>query len=217
MEFISKYAKYYYEKQDEDLIKGLDEYINKEAENIYNFFDSTLERKQVEIHIIPTKEEYDNIVLKYRNIDEVPKWDIGNTHDSVITFISLKDYKNTSHAYILKNYNKALDYYNKAIVHEYVHFVSILYKKKNNIKHTTRYLEEGIAQYLSHQKENLKLEFKYSLEDIYESKSSYDGFYLMTKYILDNYGKEYFLKLLTNKEYVLEETPKIYEHIKKNN
>ena len=41
--------------------------------------------------------------------------------------------------------------------------------------------------------------------------------YLMTKYILDNYGKEYFLKLLIDKEYTLKETPKIYKQIKKDN
>ena len=60
MKYIGKYATYYYEKSDEDLIKGLDEYINKDAENIYNFFDSTLNRENVDINIIPTKEEYDN-------------------------------------------------------------------------------------------------------------------------------------------------------------
>lgn len=217
MEFISKYAKYYYEKQDEDLIKGLDEYINKDAEDIYNFFDPTLERQKAEIHIIPTKEEYDNIVKKRRNVDIVPKWDIGNTGEGIITFVSLNDYSNTEHACILKDYNKAIDYYNKTIVHEYVHFVTILYKKKNNINRSTRYLEEGIACYLSHQKDNMQLKFKYSLEDILESKDCYNGFYLMVKYILDNYNKEYFFKLLSDKDYALKETPKIYNQIKKDN
>ena len=217
MKYIGKYATYYYEKSDEDLIKGLDEYINKDAENIYNFFDSTLNRENVDINIIPTKEEYDNIVKLRRNVDSIPKWEIGNAGDGIITYVSLKDYKNTDHKFKPEDYDKALIDYKKTMVHEYVHFVSILYKKKNNIKDSTRYLEEGIAQYLSHQKENKKLEFKYSLEDIYESKSCYDGFYLMTKYILDNYGKEYFLKLLTDKEYTLKETPKIYKQIKKDN
>ena len=214
MELISKYAKYYYEKQDEDLIKGLDEAINKEAENIYNFFDPTLERKQVKIHIIPTKEEYDNITSKRRN-KEVPKWEIGNTGDGIITYVSLKDYKNTDHAYKLKNYDYALDDYNKTIVHEFVHYVTILYKKKYNIDKNTRYLDEGIAQILSHQRDGLKRDFNYSLEDILESKDCYMGFYLMTKYILDNYGKEYFFKLLNDKDYATEETPKIYKQIKK--
>lgn len=217
MEYIGKYAKYTYNEEDKDLIKGLDEYINKDAEDIYSFFDPTLERKKAEIHIIPTKEEYDNIVKKRRNVDIVPKWDIGNTGEGIITFVSLNDYNNTEHACILKDYNKAIDDYNKTIVHEYVHFVSILYKKKNNIGKSLKYLDEGIAQYLSHQRDNLKRDFHYSLEDILESKSCYMGYYLMVKYILDNYGKEYYLKLLSDNDYALEETKKIYKQIKKDN
>ena len=217
MEYMSKYAKYTYEKQDEDLIKGLDEYINRYAEDIYLFFDPTLERKQAKITIIPTKKEYDEWFKVKWNRDEIPNWDIGNTYEGNITFVSLHDYGNTQHAHWLKNYEQALIDYNKTIVHEYVHFVTILYQIKNNINKPLRYLTEGIAQYLSHQRDNLNLNFHYSLEDILESKSCYIGYYLMVKYILDNYGKEYFFKLLSDNDYALEETKKIYEEIKKDN
>lgn len=217
MEYIGKYAKFYYEKQDEDLIKGLDEYINKDVEDIYSFFDPTLERVKANITIISTKKEYDNIVKKQSNIDKVANWNIGNTYGGNITYVSLHDYKNTEHAFKLEDYDKALDDYNKTIVHEYVHFVSILYKKKNNIGKSLKYLDEGIAQYLSHQRDNSKSDFHYSLEDILESKSCYMGYYLMVKYILDNYGKEYYLKLLSDNDYALEETKKIYKQIKKDN
>lgn len=216
MEYISKYAKYIYEKEDEDLINSLDDAINKEAENIFNFFDPTLKRKKVEIHIIPTKKEYDEITGKRRN-KEVPKWEIGNAGDGIITYVSLKDYKNTTHKFKPEEYDKALDCYKKTIVHEYVHYVTIQYQIKNNIDNSLKYLTEGIAQILSHQRDNIKLEFNYSLEDILESKECYLGFYLITKYILDNYGKEYFFKLLSNKELALEETKKIYKNIKKDN
>jgi hypothetical protein len=217
MEFIGKYAKYYYEKQDKDLIGSLDEYLNKQAEDIYNFFDPSLDRCQAEIHIIPTKEEYDNIVKKYRNVNEVPKWDIGNTGEGIITYVSLNDYKNTAHAFKPEEYDKALEDYKKTLIHEYVHFVTIQYQIKNNINKPLRYLSEGIAQCLSHQRDNIKKDFNYSLEDILESKDCYIGFYQMTKYILDNYDKEYFFQLLSDKDYALEETPKIYKQIKKNN
>ena len=217
MEYISKYAKYIYEKQDEDLIKGLDKYINRYAEDIFSFFDPTLERKQVEITIMPTKEEYDNLVKKLRNTDKIPNWDIGNTYNGNITFVSIYDYKNTSHAFKPEDFDKALIDYNKTIVHEYVHFVTILYQIKNNINKPLRYLTEGIAQYLSHQRDDLNRNFHYSLEDILESKSCYIGYYLMVNYILENYGKEYFFKLLSDNDYALEETKKIYEEIKKDN
>ena len=217
MELLTKYAKFYYNKEDEALISGLEKQLNNDAESIYNFFDPALERRQAEIHIIPTKGEYDNIVKKYRNVKEIPKWDIGNTGEGIITFVSLNDYQNTAHAFKPEDYDKALDDYNKTIVHEYVHFVTILYQKKYNINKPLRYLTEGIVQYLSHQRDNLNRPFNYSLEDILESKDCYMGYYQITKYILDNYEKEYFFKLLSNKDYALKETPKIYKQIKKDN
>ena len=216
MEYISKYAKYIYEKQDEDLIKGLDEYLNKYAKDIYSFFNIS-ERKQAEINIIPTKKEYDEWIKENWNLDEVPAWNIGNAYNNVIRYVSLHDYKNTSHAFKPEDYIKALEDYNKTIVHEYVHFVTILYQIKNNISKPLRYLTEGIAQILSHQRDNTNNDFHYSLEDILESKDCYYGYYLMVKYILENYDKEYFFKLLNDKDFALEETPKIYKQIKKDN
>ena len=216
MEYISKYAKYIYEKQDEDLILGLDDYLNKYAEDIYSFFDIS-ERKQALITIMPTKKEYDEWLKDKWNLDEVPNWNIGNTYNGDITFVSLHDYENTAHGYWLKDYDKAIVRYNKTIVHEYVHFVTILYQIKNNINKPLRYLTEGIAQYLSYQRDNIKKDFHYSLEDILESKDQYYSYYLMIKHILDNYDKEYFFKLLSDNDYAVKETKKLYKEIKKDN
>ena len=60
---------------------------------------------------------------------------------------------------------------------------------------------EGIAIYLSKQKENKKINFDFILEDVLETdmrKTKYDAFYLVTKYLVENYDKEFVLDLFTS-------------------
>ena len=64
-----------------------------------------------------------------------------------IYYLSINDYKNTSHTI-------DFDMYKKTILHEYVHYVNRLFCIKNNCNFSTKYLSEGIATYLSKQNEN---------------------------------------------------------------
>ena len=214
MERITKYARFNYVKEDEDLIVELDDYLNRKAEDIFDFFDSSLQREMVEINIIPTKKEYDEIAKKIRRVDSIPDWSIGFSHGDKIEYLSLHDYKNTAHAFSEDRYFEKLDYYKKTIVHEYVHFVEGLYLKKNNSQAPAKFLNEGIATYLSGQKDNISLTFNYTLEDITESKSNYDAWYMFTKYIIEQYGKDYLLELFRNREQAIKEAPRLYEEAK---
>ena len=213
MEKKTKYAVFNYSKQDQDLIDDLEEYLNNHAEEVFEFFDSTLPRTAVNINIIPTKKEFDEYVKELKHITEVPAWVIGNYGNNTISYVSLHDYKNTSHAFPPEKYEESLDYYKKTIVHEYVHFVVGLFAVKNN-NYPIKWLNEGIAQYLSHQKEDIKLVFNYSLDDIYNSNTCYSGWYLLTKYVIEEKGKDYFLKLLTNNTLTMSETPKLIKEAK---
>ena len=214
MERITEYYKFNYSKQDEDLIIELEEYLNSKREEIFNFFDPSLKRELVEINIIPTKKEYDEISKRIRGVDSIPLWSIGMAHDNKIEYVSLHDYKNTSHAFSEDKYYERLDYYKKTIVHEYVHFVGGLYLKKNKKEYPAKYINEGIATLLSGQKDNADIQFNFKIEDILESKSSYDAWYLLTKYIIEKYGKEYFLSLFGNRELALKEAPRLFEEAK---
>ena len=214
MERITKQFKITYSKNDEDLIIELEDYLDQKYEDIFNFFDSSLQKEQVEINIIPTKKEYDEIAKKIRGVDTIPNWSIGISHDNKIEYVSLHDYKNTSHAFSEDKYLEKLDYYKKTIVHEYVHFVAGLYLKKNNCDSPIKYLNEGIATYLSGQKEEIEIPFSFKIEDILESSSNYDAWYLLVKYIIEEYGKEYFLELFKNREVALKETPRLFEEAK---
>ena len=214
MEKETKYYKFTYSKEDEDLIVVLEDYLNQKREDIFNFFDSSLQKEQVEINIIPTKKEYDEIAKKIRGVEEIAKWSIGFVHENIIEYVSLHDYKNTAHAFSEDRYLEKLDYFKKTIAHEYVHFVGGLYCKKNNLEWPVKFLNEGIALYLSGQKDNMDSPFNYTIEDILESKSSYDAWYLLTKYIIEEYGKEYFLKLFGNNELASCEAPRLFGEAK---
>ena len=211
MKKITKYATFVYEKEDEDLIEELEKQINSCAESIFSFFDSTLPRELVNITIFPSKQMYDEVVKKRRGVSEIPKWEIGNNRDANIEYVSLHDYKNTTHAFEPEEYEKALDYYKKTIIHEYVHFIVGLYRKKYNFEKPLKYLNEGIAQHLSGQRENIKQVFNYTLDDVLNSKNNYVAWYLMTKFIIDTKGRDYFLELLRNRKKAEEETPYLYE------
>ena len=214
MDKMTTYAKFIYEKSDEDLIHELEEALNKNAKSIINFFDSSLPKKIVEIRIIPTKEEYDKIVQKRKGTTKTPAWEIGNSYGSVIEYVSLHDYKNTSHAFEPERYEQAIDDYKKTIVHEYVHYIVDLYHKIHHTDFPLRYLNEGIAQYLSGQRIYLKQFVNYSLEDILNSNDCYAGWFLLTKYILEKYGKNYFLELLENNQKAFSETPRLHAEAK---
>lgn len=210
VEKITKYAKFIYSKDDEDLIDELENYLNMKAEDVFAFFDDALPRDLVEVRIIPSKNEYDAIVQKRRQTSDTPKWEIGTSHNGVIEYVSLHDYKSTSHAFPPEKYSENLEYYKKTIVHEFVHYVTYLYRKKYNIDPPLRYLNEGIAQYLSKQRDSIKKNFNSTLDDILNSRNNYKGWYLLTKFIIEQYGRDYFLELFGNQKKAYLETPRLY-------
>ena len=214
MEKVTKYARFNYCEQDHDLINDLDEYINAHVGEVYDFFDIELPRDLVKINIIPTKKQYDELVQNRKQILEVPLWEIGNYNNGIIEYVSLHDYKNTTHAFPPEKYDENLEYYKKTIIHEYVHYVIGLYLTNTKSDNPLKYLNEGLAQYLSHQRDKVKPIFTYSLDEIINSKNCYLGWYLITKFIIEEKGKDYFLKLLKNSDYALSLTPKIYKEAK---
>ncbi len=215
MQKITKYAVFNYSEQDQDLIDGLEDYLNEHAEEIFEFFDPTLPRKVVNITIVPTKKEYDEGLQRIKQTtNEIPKWSIGNYYNGTIRYVSLHDFKSTSHAFPNEKYDENLDYYKKTIVHEYVHFVTGEFLVKNKVGDPPKYLNEGIAAYLSHQRDGKKTIFNFSLDDILNSNTCYEGWYLLIKYIVEQKGRDYFLMLLKNNDRSKFEAPKLYEEAK---
>lgn len=221
MQKESKYAIFNFQENDSDLIEGLSSYLDDHAEEIYSFFEVEPPKDKVIINIIPTKKEYDDLCRQRLGLnldDPVPDWLIGNCSDrGVITYLSLHDYNSTvSHAYKEEDYPQVLEYYKKTIVHEYVHFVHKIFNKIHNRIYPAKFLGEGIACYLSKQREGKTLFLKSSKEKIANDKNtSYDDYYLITKYLVENYSKEYVLEVFQGtRDHAIELLNEIYDKVK---
>ena len=203
MQKESNTAIFNFQKEDEDLIEALSNFLDKNAQRIYDFFEMTPKEKVV-INIIPTKKEYDNFIRETRRLDAdycVPRWMIGTCQDGVITYLSLNDFKNTSHSFDDDKCCEALDYYKKTILHEYVHYVNECFNKAHNCQDTEKYLQEGIATYLSGQYDDKLLSLNATKEQLLnEDEYFYDDYYLITKYLVNNYDKSLVLEAFKNKE-----------------
>ena len=217
MQKINKYAIINYDKTDENLVDILSQYLIENAKEIYDFFDVDVEKAN--ISIIPTKEEFDRLIKEKKSDSNyvVPKYCRGcRFDDGEILILSIYDYKNTTHAFKEENYEQALDEYKKVFVHEYIHYVNYLFENKHNCSRTARYLVDGIASYLSHQYDNLDADFDYSIEDIL-GNNCYFGWYLVTKYLIENYTHDYILELFQSsrqaRELLINE---LYDEVKNN-
>ncbi len=131
-----------------------------------------------------------------------------------IYYLSLNDYKNTSHAFDKSDYDIRLNSYKKTILHEFIHYVNRYFCKINNCEFSCKYLAEGIAQYLSNQNDSNLLQFNYSVDDILNSNNCYNGWYLVTKYIIENYSQDFFLDLLKDREEAKQFLEMHYKNIK---
>ena len=193
-----------YDVDDSFLIDELSTFINDNKNRICNFFNIDIDNYKPIINIISKKEELDNIYRKDNSLnitDDVPKWLIGlKSSNMEIYYLSINDYNNTTHAFKKEDYAIHFDMYKKTLLHEYIHYINHMFCKKNNCQYSIKCLSEGIAQYLSNQNNNTKFDFNYNLEDIINSNNCYEGWYLVTKYIIENYTHEFFLELLKNKD-----------------
>lgn len=198
-----KFAEIIYKKQDEKLINELNAYINEKAEDIFAFFKIDT-ADCVKITIFPTKKEYDDNYRNERNWGsdvKVESWKIGEFFDGKINYLSINDYKNTSHAFKEDEYQQALDYFKKTIMHEFVHYVNELFCAKNKCDSTVKYLAEGLATYLSGQFAEQNIEFNFSVEKLLDENSYfYDGYYMVTKFLIENYSHDFVLDIIKSSQ-----------------
>ena len=202
-DFVKKendFAMFEYEKVDEDLIDILSNYLEKQAHLAFEFFELEPPKSKVLIKIIPTKKEYDEYYIKLNNYPpdaKLPGWLIGNYiyEKNQITSLSLHDFKNTTHSLKDVPLEEGLDYYQKTIFHEFVHYANGLFRNKHNCGYSAKYLTEGIAAYLSKQHDGKNLKFDFTVEDtLDENKNLYYAYYMLTKYFVENYDKNFVLQ-----------------------
>lgn len=205
MQKENKYAIFNYKQCDADLIEGLSNYLDENAHIVFDFFDvKHKEDERVNIEIVSTKKEFNYLYIKEKELPSdytIADWLIGTNifRKRKIIYLSLHDYKNTTHHMKDKPFDKAFEYYKKTILHEFVHYVHGLFLEQNNAKNTIRCFGEGIACYLSGQKNEKNIKFDTSCEKLLSNDISYDQSYLITKYLVENYDKSFVMQILSNK------------------
>ena len=215
MQKENKFAIFNYNEKDNNLVLSLSEYLDQHGKRIFDFFELPIPEQKVNINIIPTKAEFDSVFIKdHMEKDNfvVPGWCIGYMTNGEITYLSLSDMENTTHSMKQKSPECAFEYYHKTLLHEFVHYVNRLFEKHRDCSPTIKYLLEGIATYLSNQAIAEKVPLSFTLENILETdmnKSCYGGWFLMTKYLVENYDKNFVLSLFESnrqaKEFLINE------------
>lgn len=200
----SLFTVFYYENESENLIEELCQYFDNHCPSILEYFEIIQMPFKVKINIIPTKNEYD-VLFKEEFGFEANKSSRGFcTKDASINYLSINDYKNTTHKFEKDEYFKVLEGFKKTLIHEFVHIVNKVFNKIHNCGFSAPYLFEGIAIYLSKQKENEDYDFDFTIEELLtkdSSKRKYYACYLIVKYLIENYSKEKVFELLKDKEY----------------
>ena len=138
MEKITKSSLFQFEQKDSGLVNDLAIYLDENFQTIYHFFGMDNDYQKPIIHIVATKKELDDIYRRFNDLDsndDVPKWLVGLcASDMQIYYLSLNDYKNTSHAFDDSEYDSQLDMYKKTILHEFIHYVHRSFCKKIIVK-----------------------------------------------------------------------------------
>lgn len=193
----SKYASFYYDENDTSLVNELSNYLDDILVSIYHFFNIGIKDK-IKINIIPKKEIFDEKLMKEFNMSSVSKSSRGffSYSENTVYYLSINDYDKTTHD---KN---DVENYKRTLVHECIHYINNLFNIENNCGSTAIYLREGIAVYLSHQNDDKNLIFDYTLDDFFTNskvtKNCYAGYYLIVKYLVEHYNKDFVLNLFTS-------------------
>ena len=195
------YAKYDFDESEKDFVLDCALYVDQNAKYVYDFFGIKPNRKKnPTIHIIPTKDEFDRIYKKICCKEasyKVPSWVIGFASGDIY-FLSINDYKSTSHAFSPDKKKEAVCYYKKTLVHEFVHFVHEQFNKKHGCCNHEKCLSEGVAVYLADQHDISKNDndFNYTEEEAFGEKDNcYRAYGLLFRYLAENYPKEFVLSL----------------------
>ena len=138
------------------------------------------------------------------SVEKLPDWACGFATNNLIEVLTYPLYIQT------KGHKDAtIDNIINTIIHEFVHSCHDQINENN-----LTWVAEGFATNLSGQYDNNDSTFMLdaSLEDIKNKTVNYSNYYLMFKYLLDNYKKDYILKVLSDCDYQKTITDTVYEN-----
>lgn len=197
-----------YYGSNEDFISKLSNNLEDKLTSVLSFFEIEKLNKKIIIKIISNKNEFDDIFYKVHNF----KPDLnamGFYHNGEIIYLSYNGLAGTNHK------NDSYETYINILIHECVHFIHGII---TNDKMSLRSLNEGIALYLGKQYNEIDYaKFNCELEDLLNQKNiDYYNYYLLMCFLIDNYEKNYILKILKDSNYAYHELENIVSNLKKN-
>lgn len=197
-----------YYGNNEDFISKLSNNLEDKLTSVLSFFEIEKLNKKIIIKIISNKNEFDDIFYKVHNF----KPDLngmGFYHNGEIIYLSYNGLAGTNHK------NDSYETYINILIHECVHFIHGII---TNDKMSLRCLNEGIALYLGKQYNEIDYaKFNCELEDLLNQKNiDYYNYYLLMCFLIDNYEKNYILKILKDSNYAYHELENIVSNLKKN-
>lgn len=203
MEKESKYFKFIYSESENNYIDKLIDVIDKEAKKVLDFFEVDSIEEKFNVKLIPTKKEFSELIWNEIHFKD-DEYGIGFVKDEIMYCLSFNDYKNTFYSFY------KFDNFVSTIIHEFVH---ACHQYKTDNKTSIRCVNEGLACYLANQIED-NATFDMTLDEVINDKYvKYDNYYIIMKYILDNYDKEYCDKIIYDKEFARSEITGIYNSL----
>lgn len=186
-----KYAIIYYNIEDER--EALKISNNDRFKDIVNYFEIKKNINKAIIRIWNNYEKFSDFWKEKYKQNSSPNTLTGFCYEhNHIEIINLKNYIK-----IKKIKNQEVDFndwYN-LIIHEFTHYCA---KEYTNYTLGTKWIQEGLAINLSHQR-YFEFEITSSLEDIQNNKCTYNDAYTLMKYVMETYNHEFVLNFLIDK------------------
>ena len=200
----SKYFKFTYSESDNNYIDKLVDVIDKKAKTVLDFFEIESIKRKFNVIIVPTKKEFSRLIWNEIHFKD-DEYGIGFVKDEMMYCLSFNDYKSTFYTFY------KFENFVSTIIHEFVH---ACHQYKTDGKTSIRCVNEGLACYLANQYDSESLKLDASIEDIQNDKYvKYDNYYIIMKYILDNYDKEYCDKIIYEKDFARSKITEIYNNL----
>lgn len=201
----------YYNEEDKNVVYLIDS-LNEGSKQIMNFFNLKSFSNKIVIKIYYLLDDYITHVNLYLSGDNriYQDWMKADTFDGNINMLSLDLCQKSQ---VHKNFT--LEDFKKSILHELTHICHHKLTDGNNQPCYT-WLAEGLATNLSGQKYNSKINCTYEelITNFYNAKNSYGVAYQIVKYGLENYGKDFILKLINNYNELNIIAPLLFEEAK---
>lgn len=198
-----------YTNKDNDYIEYIMNRLDDISDEIVTFFNLGNFDPKVSVKIHDNIIDFENRYKECFKTKSVLEWAVGFAKKEEIDVLCLEELKKRKgHAHGDENSILYL------ILHEFTHSVHLRYHFYKNNKIKYYWLNEGIATCISHQYDNYDLEFDATLEEVTVSGGCrYVNYYTMFKYVLNNYGKDYILKLIKDEFFLENETPRLYYEV----